>query len=249
MVAMPKKTVSIYHKIARQRHNSVHIFIWILERLMSWFICSLTMYSMFRPQLRVQIINVSLPLHISIKYYRPHTLGHKSEALGFETLSLTAEAGLSVLHDLVMHSPSTPNGFGLSNTELVNIVVFTNCHDPWTTDKAACDASRILALLLPGDKMSDFLVGNILQGLLRPIFSNSSSTVPASLRLSHPQDSRSARQGVVEHLAWKHPNPQTVSIFRWAVQMANVGSFTDILSNYEDVPLNPFHILGIRGGC
>lgn len=101
----------------------------------------------------------------------------------------------------------------------------TNPEDPWSSETSAQLASSLLITSLDTDEeREDFIVGSVLQGYLRPIFSkggaNTSVTAegrPAAFR----EPAQTAPRPPAE-APWKEAGPQVVTIFQWAVTSANV---------------------------
>lgn len=96
---------------------------------------------------------------------------------------------------------------------LVLIIAYTNINDSWTTQPSAYLASDLIASHLPNDQLTSFIVGPVLQAYVRPIFSQTGGS------------GRSAQtRDVLERPLWKQRDPLAASVFRWAVDNADVKS-------------------------
>ncbi|KAJ3492627.1 hypothetical protein NLG97_g5264 [Lecanicillium saksenae] len=106
----------------------------------------------------------------------------------------------------------------IQNDVLLNTIPYSQTSQAWTTQVAASVAERLLKRYLPGEKKQEFIIGDILQGYLRPIFSKSTSSVtaegrPALFREPSPEGGFHAQKA-----AWKDAGLHVVAIFEWAVQ-------------------------------
>ena len=135
--------------------------------------------------------------------------------------ALTAELALACL-ELLSTTWSAP----LDDVALSTIVAYTNVQDPWTTEAASCLAARITASQLSVDGLAAFIVGPLLHGYVRPIFSGSTHKVTDLGRpVQFPGGSSGPRElGLDQTPRWKRSDPPVTSVFSWAVEKATVSS-------------------------
>lgn len=137
--------------------------------------------------------------------------------LGSSSHALAAEAGIASLYLL----SSSPHRY-LDESILVKLVVFTDAQGLWTTPTAASVASTILDEQLTDEKLSQFIVGPVLQLSLRPMLAKSSSRITASGR---PAQYASADDGSLQpgtSQTWQNQAPWVISMMQWAVSKAEV---------------------------
>lgn len=104
----------------------------------------------------------------------------------------------------------------------------------WATPAATKLATRVLEKQIPKYFATDTLiVGTILQGYLRPLFSKSRpSAVTASGRKAEfrdEEDTHHALRDEVETKPWKYADHRAIAVFQWAVHEANA-SFSFLTS-------------------
>lgn len=107
----------------------------------------------------------------------------------------------------------------IDDQALVLIVAYTDVHDPWTTASSSCLATSLVASHISDDKLTPFIVGPVLQAYVRPIFSQSSGT---DVRTGRPGRCRHVHHSSQDGLRWKEQDPLVTSVFRWAVDNADV---------------------------
>lgn len=105
----------------------------------------------------------------------------------------------------------------LHSQALVLIAAYTDVNDPWTTQSASGLATNLLASSLSVDKLGPFIVGPVLQGYVRPIFQFRGTVNPLG-------SGWGVRHSIAERSHWKERDPLVMSVFRWAVDNANVRS-------------------------
>ncbi|KAJ6787317.1 hypothetical protein PWT90_09132 [Aphanocladium album] len=123
-----------------------------------------------------------------------------------------AEAAVAALYSIEADAEK------MTSDVLLAVVPYTQASQPWTTQAAASVAERLLDRYLPADKEQEFIISDVLQSYLRPIFSKSTSSVtaegrPALFREPPPEGGFHAQKA-----GWKEAGLHIVAIFEWAVQ-------------------------------
>ncbi|KAH7163633.1 hypothetical protein B0J13DRAFT_580686 [Dactylonectria estremocensis] len=129
-----------------------------------------------------------------------------------ETSAMVAEAGIACLQLI-----SLTWSYSLDDSTLLKVVAFTDCRDPWATEKAASVASELLRTQLTANRVVEFVVGPVLQTFIKPLFAKSSSRVTTSGRPTQYQATPERGQQPPKTSSWKDHAPWAVSTMRWAV--------------------------------
>lgn len=138
---------------------------------------------------------------------------------------------ISLIDDL----PPTP-ARNPEDTFLLRLLAYSNARDPWMTSASFSSAKRLLDKHTVRLTSPDFLVDRILKETIRPLFSTSRpvTITPAARKALNPQITRRPDEPSdidPSNKPWKFAWPATMSLFRWAIEHADVSIpfFTHIL--------------------
>lgn len=142
-------------------------------------------------------------------------------SLDYALHSLTAELGLASL-DLIAGQLGA--GDELDDDVFIRVVAYTDSRDPWTSDQGARIVSRLMSSHLCGKKLACFITGPLLHGHFRPLFSNSPRLTASGRPSQYPYEVQNQQQQfrLGEPPVWKERCSQTMTMFNWAVEAADV---------------------------
>ncbi|KAK0388726.1 hypothetical protein NLU13_4969 [Sarocladium strictum] len=131
---------------------------------------------------------------------------------GYTAYAVKAESALFKLQS------TTPSAISLDDSILLQLSFFTSSDSPWATPSASLIARALLSSLTP-ERTAHLIVDTILQGHLRPIFSQATKKVTSSGRPKiYQEEGIGADRARWEEPEWKKRAATAVSTFAWAVE-------------------------------